>query len=114
MTTTYTESWQTLPPGWEGEWGDRRTELVVIGQDMDHDAMTAALERCLMTNQEMEVYEKIFRIAQPPWTDRESVNEGVSTGVLFVPSLINHFQLTNECYISHKLLWMALPHISFN
>jgi G3E family GTPase len=51
-----------LPP-----WGDRRTELVVIGQDMDHAAMTAALERCVMTEEEMVVYGDIFRGATPPW-----------------------------------------------
>ena len=43
-------------PNWEGKWGDRRTELVVIGQNMDHTAMTAALEQCLVSEEEMAAY----------------------------------------------------------
>ena len=56
-----------LPPHWEGPWGDRRTKLVVIGQDMDHDAMKAALEHCVMSDKEMVAYTTIFREALPPW-----------------------------------------------
>ena len=39
---------------WHEPWGDRQTELVVIGQDMDHKAVTAALEACVLTDAEME------------------------------------------------------------
>jgi len=38
---------------WQEPWGDRRTELVVIGQDMEHDQMTKALEACVLTDVEM-------------------------------------------------------------
>eukprot|EP00931_Biecheleriopsis_adriatica_P107469 TRINITY_DN8180_c0_g2_i1.p1 TRINITY_DN8180_c0_g2~~TRINITY_DN8180_c0_g2_i1.p1 ORF type:complete len:451 (-),score=95.02 TRINITY_DN8180_c0_g2_i1:121-1473(-) len=41
---------------WQEPYGDRRTELVVIGQDMDHADMTAALEACVMTDAEMTKY----------------------------------------------------------
>ena len=56
-----------LPPHWEEPWGDRRTELVVIGHDMDHVAMTAALDYCVMTDTEMNAYTRLFRDATPPW-----------------------------------------------
>ena len=42
-------------------WGDRRTELVVIGQDMDHVAIEKALEKCLVTEEEMAAYTEAFR-----------------------------------------------------
>ena len=42
-------------PLWQEPWGDRRTELVVIGQDMDHAAMMAALEACVVTDEEIRV-----------------------------------------------------------
>jgi len=35
---------------------DRRTELVVIGQDMDHADMTAVLEACVLNDVEMTKY----------------------------------------------------------
>ena len=38
------------------QWGDRKTELVVIGQDMDHSAMRSALEACVVTEEEMQEY----------------------------------------------------------
>ena len=69
-----------LPPPpsahWEAPWGDRRTELVVIGQDMDHAAMTAALERCVMTDDEMATYTKIFRGAASPWSKELEASGG--------------------------------------
>jgi G3E family GTPase len=37
----------------EDEYGDRRQELVIIGADMDHEAVRAALDNCLLTDDEM-------------------------------------------------------------
>jgi G3E family GTPase len=45
---------------WQEPWGDRRTELVVIGQDMNHADMTAALEACVLTDDEMDTYMETF------------------------------------------------------
>jgi G3E family GTPase len=49
------------PPGlkediqtdWHEQHGDRRTELVCIGQDLDHEAAQAVLETCLLTEVEL-------------------------------------------------------------
>lgn len=38
---------------WEEPWGDRRQEIVVIGQDMDPKAVTAKFDMCLLTDEEM-------------------------------------------------------------
>lgn len=42
---------------------------------MDHAAITAALERSLMTDEEMVVYTKIFNGARPPWIARRRLEE---------------------------------------
>ncbi|MFA1609813.1 GTP-binding protein [Halobellus rubicundus] len=39
---------------WDDEWGDRRTELVFIGQDVDEDSLRARLDEALLTDAEFE------------------------------------------------------------
>lgn len=38
---------------WDETWGDRGTQLVVIGRGMDHDSMESELAACLLTDEEM-------------------------------------------------------------
>ena len=42
-----------IDDGWDGLWGDRRQELVLIGQGFDRAALTAALDACLLTDEEL-------------------------------------------------------------
>ncbi|EJN60005.1 CobW family GTP-binding protein [Halogranum rubrum] len=39
---------------WDDEWGDRKTELVFIGQRMDEEKLVDALDDCLLTDAEMD------------------------------------------------------------
>jgi len=39
---------------WEGEYGDRRQEIVFIGADMDREAIESALDDCLLTPSEIK------------------------------------------------------------
>ena len=39
---------------WDEVWGDRRQELVIIGQDLDQPALTGDLDACLLTDSEMQ------------------------------------------------------------
>ena len=73
-STTTDQEGKAAPLFWQEPWGDRRTELVVIGQDMDHDAMTAALEACIVTDEEMAVYTKTF----PKSTDTLSAHSCIA------------------------------------
>ncbi|AOM83935.1 GTP-binding protein [Salisediminibacterium beveridgei] len=38
---------------WDDEFGDRKTELVFIGQNIDREALEAELDECLLTDEEM-------------------------------------------------------------
>jgi G3E family GTPase len=44
---------EDIKPLWDEEHGDRQSELVCIGQELDHEAAKAALDACLLTEEEM-------------------------------------------------------------
>jgi len=46
------EEYQRLQGVWDPEYGDRSQELVLIGRRMDHAALTARLDACLVTEAE--------------------------------------------------------------
>jgi len=46
------EEYQRLQGVWDSEYGDRSQELVLIGRRMDHAALTAQLDACLVTEAE--------------------------------------------------------------
>jgi G3E family GTPase len=54
---------------WDAEWGDRKTELVLIGQDMDEQKIRAALADCLLTDEETQAWKegKDFEDNWPQW-----------------------------------------------
>ncbi|KAG9596670.1 cobW-domain-containing protein, partial [Aureobasidium melanogenum] len=45
----------------EGEWGDRRQEIVFIGEGIDVKAITALFDECLLSDAEMKKWEKTMR-----------------------------------------------------
>ncbi|WP_418285220.1 GTP-binding protein [Halorubrum sp. DTA46] len=55
---------------WDDEWGDRGTQLVLIGTDMDHDALRERLDDCLLDDAEMtadwSAFEDRFPTFEPP------------------------------------------------
>ena len=62
---------------WQGDWGDRRTRLVLIGQGGAPGAAAAALEGALLTDAEMAVGEAAWEALPNPWASLEGgVEEG--------------------------------------
>lgn len=58
---------------WDDTWGDRMTELVFIGIDMDREAIQTRLARCLLSNEEMR--QDWSRFNNPlPWVVEEFHN----------------------------------------
>jgi len=53
------QSW--IESRWDAEWGDRKNELVIIGQDLEKDRIMAELKSCLLTEQEIILYKQGYQ-----------------------------------------------------
>ncbi|MEM7574628.1 MAG: GTP-binding protein [Bacteroidota bacterium] len=49
----FVENQQLIEQDWSKEFGDRKTEIVIIGQDMDEAKIKAQLDACLSTDEEL-------------------------------------------------------------
>ena len=56
---------------WDPEFGDRMTELVLIGVDMDQKEMVDGLDQCLLTDEEMNMDWSEFQDQLPAFTVME-------------------------------------------
>ncbi|MEO3407684.1 GTP-binding protein [Mucilaginibacter sp. CAU 1740] len=52
----FVDNQQKIEAGWSAQFGDRKNELVFIGQHMDKEKVIAELNQCLINNEEMEAY----------------------------------------------------------
>ncbi|OLN22111.1 cobalamin biosynthesis protein CobW [Domibacillus antri] len=59
---------------WDDEHGDRITEIVMIGLDMDKEAIEASLDRCILTDEEMNMDWSTFADPLPPFLMAEPVS----------------------------------------
>ncbi|MEL6255398.1 MAG: GTP-binding protein [Bacteroidota bacterium] len=50
---SFLENQTIIEKGWDKEFGDRKNELVLIGQDMDEKAITEQFDACLATEEEL-------------------------------------------------------------
>ena len=61
---------EDIGPLWDEAHGDRQSEMVCIGQDLDHAAAKAELDKCLLTDEEMAGGGDKWRDALPdPFAD---------------------------------------------
>jgi G3E family GTPase len=54
------DTMKAIKADFEGEWGDRRQELVFIGENLDVDGLTKLLDNCLLSRAEMRKWERIM------------------------------------------------------
>ena len=64
---SFSENQQQIESGWDLEFGDRKIELVFIGQHLDKKGMIAELEDCLLKESEMQVWKEQLFPQQDQW-----------------------------------------------
>ena len=50
---SFIENQKTIESGWDKTFGDRKNEIVFIGQDMDQDQILSELNLCLLSDEEL-------------------------------------------------------------
>jgi G3E family GTPase len=54
------ETMKAIKADFDGDWGDRRQEMVFIGEKLDVDGLTKVLDSCLLSRAEMRKWEKVM------------------------------------------------------
>ena len=69
---------------WDEKFGDKRNQFVFISQDLKREEIEAKLNSCLIKEDEMENYEKIYGSIEDPFENKwkDGVNMFVQDGVL--------------------------------
>lgn len=57
----------------KGAWGDRRQEIVFIGEQLDVEGLTGLLDKCLLNRAEMRRWERIMKDGKIREEEREEV-----------------------------------------
>ena len=68
---------EDIQDAWDVQHGDRRTELVCIGRELDSEAANAQLEACLLTAEEMAAGEESWRALTDPFATQGSPDAGL-------------------------------------
>lgn len=64
---SFSENREQIESDWNTEYGDRKIELVFIGQHLSKEKMIRELEACLLTAQEIEVWQNQLFPQQDRW-----------------------------------------------
>lgn len=63
---SFVENQEQIETGWDRTFGDRKNELVIIGQQLDEKQITADLEECLCDTDELRLW-KQGGVFEDPW-----------------------------------------------
>jgi G3E family GTPase len=65
--TSFNENKEQIESGWDAQFGDRKIELVFIGQHLDKEGMIVQLNKCLLTEEEIKLWENKAFTQKDEW-----------------------------------------------
>jgi G3E family GTPase len=72
------EALTAIEKNWQEPWGDARQEIVIIGRGMDKQAITDALDACLLTEEELRTLDDAtIRAMSDPFPADENIEQEV-------------------------------------
>lgn len=63
---------ESIQRDFAGEWGDRRQEIVFIGEGIDQEKISQVLNECLLNDKEMWQWERIMRNPKTSTAEKDS------------------------------------------
>lgn len=66
-SATFNENKNQIEAGWDALFGDRKIELVFIGQHLDKDGMIVQLNKCLLTDEEIKLWKNKSFTQKDQW-----------------------------------------------
>lgn len=64
---SFNENKAQIELNWDAQFGDRKIELVFIGQHLNKEGMIAELESCLLTDQELQIWKQQLFPKEDQW-----------------------------------------------
>jgi G3E family GTPase len=65
--TAFNENKEQIESGWDAQFGDRKIELVFIGQHLDKEGMITQLNKCLLTDKEIKLWKNKAFTQKDQW-----------------------------------------------
>jgi G3E family GTPase len=66
-SASFTENKEQIESGWDAQFGDRKIELVFIGQHLDKEGMITQLNKCLLTEEEIKLWDNKAFTQKDQW-----------------------------------------------
>ncbi|KAL2434828.1 Zinc-regulated GTPase metalloprotein activator 1 [Exophiala dermatitidis] len=96
------ETRKSILADFSGPWGDRRQELVFIGEKLDHEGLTKVFDQCLLNDKEMKKWERIMKSSKDMEVVHDKLAKAFEDGFEDWPELVPDDEDHDHAGHSHR------------